>query len=91
MQNVDRRGMLRCVLGGAAAATTVGITLMADTGEAMPLAREKNPAEKADDLVEEAGWRGPGGWGPGPRPWRRGRRWVCWRNRWGRRVCGWRW
>ena len=91
MQVMDRRRVLRDVLCGAAAAT-VGIALMAEAGEAMPLAQEKNLADKTDDLVEEAqwgpGWHGPGWRGPG---WRRGRRWVCWRNRWGRRVCGWRW
>ena len=81
MQGIDRRGMLRDVLCGAAAAV-VGIALMADAG-ATPLALEKNLAGKADDLVEEAQW--------GPGPWHRRRRWVCWRNRWGRRVCGWRW
>jgi hypothetical protein len=85
MQGIDRRRMLREVLCGAAAAT-VGIGLMAGAGEATPLALEKNLPEKADDLVEEAQW-GPG---PGPGRWRGRRRWVCWRNRWGRRVCGWR-
>lgn len=84
MQVMDRRRVLRDVLCGAAAAT-VGIALMAETGEAMPLAIEKNLAGPADDLVEQAQWRRPGP------PWRRRRRWVCWRNRWGRRVCGWRW
>jgi len=95
MQGIDRRMMLRDVLCGAAAAT-VGIALMAVEGEATPLALEKSPAGKADDLIEgkaddliegkgddlieEVGWRG-----------RRRRRWVCWRNRWGRRTCGWRW
>src|SRR5215813_478209 len=38
MQGIDRRRMLRDVLFGAAA-VTVGITLMADAGEATPLAR----------------------------------------------------
>jgi len=38
MQGIDRRRMLRNVLFGAAA-VTVGITLMADAGEATPLAR----------------------------------------------------
>jgi hypothetical protein len=78
--------MLRDVLCGAAA-VTVGIALMTEAGEAVPLAQEKNLADKADDLVEEAQWA-PGWGGPG---WGRRRRWVCWRNRWGRRVCGWRW
>jgi hypothetical protein len=80
MQGIDRRRMLRDVLCGAAAAT-IGIALMADAGEATPLALEKNPAGNADDLVEQAGW---------PGRWRGRRRWVCWRNRWGRRECGWR-
>lgn len=88
MQGIDRRSMLRDVLCGAAAAS-VGIALMADAAEAIPLALEKNLAGKADDLVEEAQW------GPAPGRWRRPgwrgrRRWVCWRNRFGRRVCGWR-
>lgn len=87
MQGMDRRQMLRDVLCGGAAAA-VGIALMAEAGEAMPLAQEKNLADKTDDLVVEAQW-GPPGWG-GPGGGRR-RRWVCWRNRWGRRVCGWRW
>ncbi len=89
MQTMDRRAMLREVLCGAAAAA-VGVTLIADAGEATPLAVEKSPAGRADDLVEEAGW--PGRWRGGP--WRggwrggwRGRR--CWWNRWGRRVCAW--
>ena len=85
MEGIDRRRMLRDVLCGAAA-VTVGVTLVAETGEATPLAMEKSPPAKADDLVEEAGW--PGRWG-GP-PWRRrwgwgGRR--CFRNRCGRLVC----
>jgi hypothetical protein len=88
MQGIDRRRMLRDVLCGAAAAT-LGIALMADAGEATPLGLEKNPAGKADDyLVEEVQLVLPGP-RPGPR-WGR-RRWVCRRNIWGRRVCGWRW
>ena len=90
MQGIDRRSMLRHVLCGAAAAT-VGIGLMADAAEAVPLALEKNLAGKADDLVEEAQWGpGPGRWRGPPGRWRGRRRWVCWRNRFGRRVCGWR-
>ena len=82
MRGIDRRRMLRDVFGAAAAAT-VGLTLMADAGEATPLALEKDTAAKAADLVEQAGSR--------PGPWRRGRRWRCWWNRWGQRQCGWRW
>jgi hypothetical protein len=94
--DIDRRTMLRGFLTGAivaaAGATTVGVTLMPEAAEAMPLAnlRPLTP----DDLVQKAqvivvrprryryGWSQP--------RWyrRRRRRWVCWWRR-GRRVCGW--
>src|SRR5215475_3209302 len=74
MQGVDRRRMLRAALCGAAAAT-VGLALMAGAGEATPLALEKKPGGKADDLLEEAQVGPPGpsldsrpGPGPHPRP-----------------------
>jgi len=74
MQGVDRRRMLRAALCGAAAAT-VGLALMAGAGEATPLALEKKPGGKADDLLEEAQVGPPGpsldsrpGPSLGPRP-----------------------
>ena len=82
MHGIGRRRVLQDVLGAAAAAT-VGVALMANAGEATPLALERNPAGKAVDLVEKAGSR--------PGPWRAGRRWRCRWNRWGQRTCGWRW
>jgi hypothetical protein len=96
MPAIDRRTVLRGALGCGVAAI-VGVAITPKVGKAIPFAAAKaNPLtenkigpaepEELEDLVEKAqvvvG-------GPGRR--RRGRRWACWRNRWGRRVCGWRW
>jgi len=96
MTAIDRRIVLRSVLGGGVAAI-VGVAITPKVGKAIPLAAAKaNPPtennigpvepEELEDLVEKAQVVVVG-----PRRRRRGRRWVCWRNRWGRRVCGWRW
>jgi hypothetical protein len=80
MKPIDRRTMLRDLLGGAAVAT-VGPALTPDAADTAPLTLEKNLAAKTDRAVEQAQVViGP----------RRRRRWVCWWSR-GRRVCGWRW
>jgi hypothetical protein len=71
---VDRRGMLRIVLGVAAAAA-MGLTLVPETAEAAPLELGLDRAAPAENLVEEAAWVR--------------RRRVCW-WRHGRRVCRWR-
>jgi hypothetical protein len=82
MNEIDRRSVLRNVLGGAlvaaAAVATAGLALSPDEVDALPLATEVPLAtERAQVIV-------------GPRRrWGR-RRWVCWWRR-GRRVCGWRW
>jgi hypothetical protein len=93
MDAIDRRSALRGILCVAAAAS-LGVTLLPDTAEAIPLALEKEFGRKADELKHEAqAGRRPRR--PVARPprhrrrHRRGRRWVCWWQR-GRRVCGWR-
>ena len=96
MDAIDRRSALRGILCVAAAAS-LGVTLLPDTAEAMPLALEKEFGGKLDELRHEAQAVVAG---PPRRPvarpphhrrrHRRGRRWVCWWHR-GRRVCGWRW
>jgi hypothetical protein len=87
MNVIDRRTMMRSVLGGAAAATvgvTAAMTLAPNPVEAMPLALDKDLPAKTDDLVREAQVVVV------PPRRRRRRRWVCrWRR--GRRVCGWVW
>lgn len=83
MEKVDRRCAIRTILTGAAIGT-LAFALLPNAAEAVPLALEKDLAEKAGSLVEEAQVVVVN-----PRR-RRGRRWVCWWNR-GRRVCGWRW
>jgi hypothetical protein len=97
MDAIDRRSALRGILCVAAAAS-LGVTLLPDTAEAMPLALEKDLGGKVDELKHEAQAVVVGR--PPRRPVvrpprhryrrRRGRRWVCWWHR-GRRVCGWRW
>ena len=93
MTAIDRRTVLGGVLGGAVV-TIVGVAITPKVGKAIPFAAAKaNPLadnkigpvepEELEDLVEKAQVV------VGPR--RRRRRWVCWRNRWGRRVCDWRW
>jgi hypothetical protein len=90
MNTIDRRGMMRAILGGAAVATlgatvaTVGVVATSSTIEAAPIALDKTLSDKVNDLVLEAQ-----AVVVGPRR-RRRRRWVCWWRR-GRRVCGWRW
>ena len=85
MNAIDRRGMLRNVLGGAlvvtAAVATVGLALSPDEVEADPLAMEVPLTTERAQAVVVGPRRGRG---------RRRRRWVCrWRR--GRRVCGWVW
>ena len=93
MDAIDRRSALRGILCVAAAAS-LGVTLLPDTAEAMPLALEKEFGRKADELKHETQGGGPPR-RPDVRPphhrrrHRRGRRWDCVWHR-GRRVCGWR-
>ena len=96
MDTIDRRSALRGILCVAAAAS-LGVTLLPDTAEAMPLALEKDLGGKVDELKHEAqadvSRRPPRR--PVARPPRhrrrhhRRRRWDCVWHR-GRRVCGWR-
>jgi len=69
MDAIDRRGALRSILCGVAAA---GLGLLPETAMALPLAaEEKDPARKTDDLETEAQAapsRPPGGRPPGARP-----------------------
>jgi hypothetical protein len=88
MNEIDRRSVLRDVLGGAlvvtAAVATGGLALSPDEVEAVPLATEMPWAsEWATDRAQVVV-------GPRRRRWGRRRHWVCWWSR-GRRVCGWRW
>jgi hypothetical protein len=91
-QAMDRREFFRIVVGGSAVVTAgaaVGLTLIAETAEAVPLAIDKQLPLMTDSFVQNAQVVvvKPG------RGRRRGRRvWRCWwsRSR-GRRVCGWRW
>jgi hypothetical protein len=94
MTAIDRRTVLRSVLGGVVV-TIVGVAVTPKIGKAIPFAAAKaNPLAKSkigpvepeelEDLIEKAQVVIGG-------PRRRRRRWVCWRNRWGRRVCDWRW
>jgi hypothetical protein len=94
MTAIDRRIVLRGVLSGGAV-VIVGMAITPKVGKAIPFAAAKaNPLtenkigpaepEELEDLIEKAQVVVVG-------PRRRRRRWVCWRNRWGRRVCGWRW
>jgi hypothetical protein len=88
MAAIDRRRLLRDILPGAvavAAVATVGLTLIPQAAEALPLANDKAPALRDRDIAEKAQVVVVG---PRRRGWRR-RRWVCWWRR-GRRVCGWR-
>jgi hypothetical protein len=87
MNLIDRRSMMRSMLGGAAvaaAAATVTVSLIPTAVEAAPLPLDNLPA-RLDDLVRDAQ-----AVVVGPRRRGRRRRWVCWWRR-GRRVCGWRW
>ena len=95
MDAIDRRSVLRTLVGGA---VTVGLgtSLLPDMAEATPLAMQKDPGRNAGDFVQEAqaDSRRPGRPPHRPPHWhrhhRRRRRWVCWWRR-GRRHCGWRW
>lgn len=80
MKKLDRRAALGLLLGGTAA--VAGVTMLSDNADAVPL--PQLPETGADSLVEKAQIY----IGVGPR--RRRRRQVCYRNRWGRRVCSWR-
>lgn len=85
---IDRRSMMRSILGGAAVATVgvaTAITLAPSPVEAVPLALDKALPAKTDDLVREAQVVVVN-----PRRRRRRRRQVCWWRR-GRRICEWRW
>jgi hypothetical protein len=97
MDAIDRRSALRGILCVAAAAS-LGVTLLPDTAEAVPLALEKDLGGKVDELKHKA--QAEVSRRPPPRPvarpphhhrrrHRRGRRWDCVWHR-GRRVCGWR-
>jgi hypothetical protein len=105
MAAIDRRSMLKG-LGGAAIAS-VGLALMPNVAESMPLSigTAGVVVKTEDDLVEKAQWRRAGwhrgGWGWHRAGWRRGG-WAWRRGGWGhrrwvcrwrrgRRVCGWRW
>lgn len=97
MDAIDRRSALRGILCVAAAAS-LGVTLLPDTAEAMPLALEKDLGGKVDELKHEAQAvtgrppRRPVARPPVHRHRRRHhrrRRWDCVWHR-GRRVCGWR-
>ncbi len=79
MTIIDRRGLVRGILCGAAAA---GLALTPGATDAMPF--DNRVAGSPDDLVEKAQVVVVA---PRRRP--RHRRWVCWWHR-GRRVCGWR-
>ncbi len=79
MQRLDRRAALGLLLGGAVAAT--GVATVATSLEAAPLPKADLPKLDGEGLVHDAQIYITR---------RRRRRWVCWRNRWGRRVCAWR-
>ncbi|MCI0600250.1 MAG: hypothetical protein L0Y50_00805 [Beijerinckiaceae bacterium] len=81
MTTIDRRAMLRALLGGAAAATA-GLTLIPDAVDSAPLtlpardgAAVENPIEQAVVVTRRAGRRPP------RRP-----RTKCWYKN-GKRVC----
>jgi hypothetical protein len=82
MKTLDRRGLLRGILFGAAAA---GVAFTPIAATAMPLDDTQLPGALDKWIEKTQVWVGPG-------PRRRPRRRVhsCWWNR-GRRVCGWRW
>ena len=84
MTAIQRREMLRFMLGGAVVATA-GLGLITGPAESAPLTPSKSLPAPTENLVEEAVYvvrrR---------RWWRRRRRVrVCWWHR-GRRVCRWR-
>jgi hypothetical protein len=90
MSAIDRRALLRVMLGGGAAAATVGLTAIMSPAAAMPPApgpgqtlttQGSAPIEAVEQAAVVV---------TRPRPRRRVRRRTCfWRA--GRRVCRWRW
>jgi hypothetical protein len=83
MTAIDRREVLRVMLGGAVVATA-GLALMPVPAKSAPLAMSKslsaateNPIEEAVVVVRRRRWV------------HRRRRRVCWWRR-GRRICRWR-
>ncbi len=81
MKEIDRRGLVRGILFGAAAA---GLALSPVAAAAMPL--DDRVPGALDDWIEKAQAVIVT---PGPRRRPRRRVWRCWWHR-GRRVCGWR-
>lgn len=87
MSALDRRALLRTMLGGGVAAATIGLTAVMSSAVAMPPAQTLNtqgsvPIAGVEQAAAVVVTR--------PRPRRRVRRRVCfWRA--GRRVCRWRW
>jgi hypothetical protein len=78
MKKLDRRAALGILLGGTAAAA--GVAMLPGEAEAAPL--PQMPDLGAEPLAENAQiYIGI--------PRRRRRRYRCWYNRWGRRVCAW--
>ena len=82
MTAIDRREVLRVMLGGAVVATA-GLALMPVPAESAPLAISKSLPDTTENLVEEAVVV------VRRRRWVHRRRRVCWWRR-GRRVCRWR-
>jgi hypothetical protein len=82
MTAIDRREVLRVMLGGAVVATA-GLALMPVPAESAPLAMSKSLPAATENLVEEAVVV------VRRRRWVHRRRRVCWWRR-GRRVCRWR-
>jgi hypothetical protein len=83
MKAIDRRGLLRAILFGAAAA---GLAFTPVAATAMPL--DERVPDALDGWIEKAQAVVVGRPPPRRRPHRR-RVWRCWWHR-GRRVCGWR-
>ena len=93
MTAIDRRTMLRTLLGGAVAAAA-GLALMPDQAVSAPLTIDKALTPPAETLVEKAAvvvhrHRRSTVVVHRRHHHRRHRRHVCWWHR-GRRVCGWR-
>jgi hypothetical protein len=88
MRMIDRRGLVRRILFGAAVAAT-GLAVRPGAASAMPL-DDRLPGA-LDDWIEEAQAVVVRPDLPRRRTRRPRRRvWRCWWNR-GRRICGWRW
>jgi hypothetical protein len=89
MSTIDRRGLLRVMLGGGAAAATVGFTAVMSPAAAVPLGPVETLSTMGSTPVEGV-VKTAAVVVTRPRPRRRVRRRVCfWRA--GRRVCTWRW